>query len=65
MIEAERLHVTYMLAADHLEASLLKARLSDADRRSRMIPRTEFADGNHCLSCLECGPKAREAWHGL
>ena len=29
MIEAERLHVTYLLAADHLEASLLKARLHD------------------------------------
>jgi hypothetical protein len=29
VIEAERLHVTYLLAADHLEASLLKARLHD------------------------------------
>ena len=29
MIEAERLHVTYELARDHLAASLLKARLHD------------------------------------
>ena len=29
MIEAERLHVTYELSGDHLEASLLKARLHD------------------------------------